>query len=175
MRSVPDVVINADPAQGLQICQADSGGCLSGRRFGGTSMAAPEWAAYAAALNAMLGANLGNANLRLYPLANTNAFHSAASLGSDFAHVGLGSPDFPQFGRLAPDRLNPGRGQPDSLGSGRPAGSSNADGSAPADGVTTALGQAFLTDANGFPISGKSVSLTPIGRRGYSSERRDRQ
>ena len=41
MRSVPDVVVDADPAQGLQICQADNGGCLSGRRFGGTSMAVP--------------------------------------------------------------------------------------------------------------------------------------
>jgi hypothetical protein len=157
MRSVPDVVIDADPAQGLQICQADLGGCLSGRRFGGTSMAAPEWAAYAAALNAMLGANLGNANLHLYPLANTNAFHSATSLGSDFAHVGLGSPDFLQL-RLALTGLSPGAASP-SLSVAFAAGA-NADGSAPADGVTTAVGQAVLTDDNGFPISGKSVSLT---------------
>jgi len=157
MRSIPDVAIDADPVQGLQICQADLGGCLSGRRFGGTSMAAPEWAAYAAALNAMLGANLGNANLHLYPLANTNAFHSAASLGSDFAHVGLGSPDFPQL-RLALTGLSPGAASP-SL-SVAFAGGSNADASAPADGVTTALAQAVLTDANGFPVSGKSVSVT---------------
>src|SRR5271155_5494487 len=159
MRSIPDVVIDADPEQGLQICQADSGGCLSGRRFGGTSMAAPEWAAYAAALNAMLGSNLGNANLHLYPLANTNAFHSASSLGSDFAHVGLGSPDFAQL-RLALTGLTPGAASP-TLSLAVAAGS-NADGSAPADGATTALGQAFLTDDNGFPISGKSVSLTPM-------------
>jgi hypothetical protein len=158
MRSIPDVAIDADPVQGLQICQADLGGCLSGRRFGGTSMAAPEWAAYAAALNAMLGSNLGNANLRLYPLANTNAFHSAASLGSDFAHVGLGSPDFPQL-RLGLTGLTPGAASP-SL-SVAFAGGSNADGTAPADGITTALAQAVLTDANGFPVSGKSVSLTP--------------
>jgi hypothetical protein len=157
MRSIPDVAIDADPVQGLQICQADLGGCLSGRRFGGTSMAAPEWAAYAAALNAMLGSNLGNANLHLYPLANTNAFHSAVSLGSDFAHVGLGSPDFPQL-RLALTGLSPGAASP-SL-SVAFAGGSNADASAPADGVTTALAQAVLTDANGFPVSGKSVSLT---------------
>jgi hypothetical protein len=157
MRSIPDVVIDADPEQGLQICQADSGGCLSGRRFGGTSMAAPEWAAYAAALNAMLGSNLGNANLHLYPLANTSAFHSASSLGSDFAHVGLGSPDFPQL-RLALTGLSPGAASP-SLSVAVAAGA-NADGSAPADGATTALGQTVLTDTNGLPISGKSVSLT---------------
>jgi Pro-kumamolisin, activation domain/Bacterial Ig-like domain (group 1)/Bacterial Ig-like domain (group 3) len=159
MRSIPDVVINADPAQGLQICQADLGGCLSGRRFGGTSMAAPLWAAYAAALNAMLGSNLGNANLHFYPLANTNAFHSASSLGSDFAHVGLGSPDFPQL-RLALTGLTPGAASP-TLSLAVTSGA-NADGSAPADGATTALGEAFLTDANGFPIRGKSVSLTPM-------------
>ena len=157
MRSVPDVVIDSDPAQGLQICQADLGGCLSGRRFGGTSMAAPEWAAYAATLNAMLGSNLGNANSQLYPLAGTNAFHSAASMGSDFAHVGLGSPDFPQL-RLALTGLTPGAPSP-SL-SVVAAGGANADASAPADGATTALAQTVLTDTNGFPISGKSVSLT---------------
>ncbi len=100
MRSVPDVVVDADPAQGLLICQADDGGCPSPLRFGGTSMAAPEWAAFAAELNAMLGTNLANANLFLYPLAGTDAFHSPASMGSDFAHVGLGSPNFLQL-RLA--------------------------------------------------------------------------
>ncbi len=157
MRSVPDVAIDADPAQGLQICQADAGGCLSGRRFGGTSMAAPEWAAYAAALNSMLGANLGNANLRFYPLAGTNAFHSAVSMGSDFAHVGLGSPDFPQL-RMALTGLSPGAASP-SLSVAAAAGG-NADGSAPADGATAAVAQAVLTDANDFPLAGKSVSLS---------------
>jgi len=157
MRSVPDVAIDADPAQGLQICQADAGGCLSGRRFGGTSMAAPEWAAYAAALNSMLGANLGNANLRFYPLAGTNAFHSAASMGSDFAHVGLGSPDFPQL-RMALTGLSPGAAS-SSLSIAAAAGG-NADGSAPADGATAAVAQTVLTDTNGFPIAGKSVSLS---------------
>ena len=112
MRSVPDVVINADPAQGLQICQADSGGCLSGRRFGGTSMAAPEWAAYAAALNAMLGANLGNANLHFYPLANTNAFHSAGIVG---IRLRARRPWIARFSTIADgaDRLDARRGQPE--------------------------------------------------------------
>ncbi|MGD0671513.1 MAG: Ig-like domain-containing protein [Candidatus Binatus sp.] len=157
MRSIPDVVVDADPAIGLQICQADTGGCLSGRRFGGTSMAAPEWAAYAAALNAMLGSNLGNANVALYPLAGTNAFHSAASMGSDFAHVGLGSPDLPQL-RLGLTGLSPGAASP-SLSTAAAAGA-NADASAPADGATIAVAQTVLTDANGFPLGGKSVSLS---------------
>src|SRR5271155_3863860 len=120
----------------------------------------------------MLGSNLGNANLHLYPLANTNAFHSATSLGSDFAHVGLGSPDFLQL-RQALTGLAAGAADPSlSFAS---AGGANADGSAPADGVTTAVAQAVLTDTNGFPISGKTVSLTPMFRQrhDYSSERRD--
>ena len=30
MRSVPDVVVNADPQLGLVICQANAGGCPTG-------------------------------------------------------------------------------------------------------------------------------------------------
>ena len=56
---------------------------------GGTSLAAPVWASFVAILNEAQGKNLGALNPRLYPLANTDAFHNAASIGSDFAHVGL--------------------------------------------------------------------------------------
>lgn len=58
-RSLPDVAINADPANGVIICQADNGGCPSGLSFGGTSLAAPEWAAFAAILNQAQGKDLG--------------------------------------------------------------------------------------------------------------------
>ncbi len=93
MRSVPDVVFNADPAIGVPICQAAEGGCPSGALFGGTSVAAPIWAALAALLNQANGANLGSFNAVAYPFAGTDAFHGPAELGSDFAHVGLGSPN----------------------------------------------------------------------------------
>ena len=56
-------------------------------------MATPTWAAFVAILNQQQGSNLGFLNPLLYPLANTEAFHTAASMGSDFAHVGLGSPN----------------------------------------------------------------------------------
>ena len=92
-RSVPDVVSNADPFHGVEVCQADDGGCPNGKQYGGTSMSAPEWAGYTALLNQSLGANLGFLNPVIYPLAGTDAFHNAASLTSDFAHVGLGSPN----------------------------------------------------------------------------------
>src|SRR5271155_580879 len=123
-------------------------------------MAAPEWAAYIADLNAMLGSNLGNANLHLYPLANTNAFHDAGALGSDFAHVGLGSPDFPQL-RLA--LSNGTLGGVSANGSAVTGAGSNQDGTAPADGKTTAEVLTVLSDDSMFPISGKSVSLRTNG------------
>ncbi len=95
MRSVPDVAINADPATvGMMICESGAGGCPSGLLYGGTSFAAPLWAAFTARLNQSLGVNVGAVNEALYPLADTAAFHDAASMGGDFAHVGLGSGDF---------------------------------------------------------------------------------
>ena len=90
---MPDVVINADPKAGVVLCQADAGGCPNGLLYGGTSNAAPLWAAITPDLNQSLGHNVGALNPLIYPLAGTNAFHSASSMGSDFAHVGLGSPN----------------------------------------------------------------------------------
>ena len=92
-RSVPDVSANADPAKGVYICQESAGGCPSGLLYGGTSKSAPAWAAYTALLNQANGSRLGFMNPLLYPLAATDAFHGPASMGSDFSHVGLGSPN----------------------------------------------------------------------------------
>jgi hypothetical protein len=99
-RSIPDVSAPADPAQGVLICQFDAGGCPSNFLYGGTSIAAPIWAAAVAVMNQRIGNNLGFLNAQIYPLANGSAFHSAASMGSDFAHVGLGSPNFGELKRL---------------------------------------------------------------------------
>ena len=92
MRSIPDVVSNADPAHGVVICNASEGGCPTGAQFGGTSLAAPTWAAFTALLNQTQGSNLGLLNSQLYALSANGVFHNAASMGSDFVHVGLGSP-----------------------------------------------------------------------------------
>ena len=92
-RSVPDVVSNADPKYGVQICQASDGGCPSGKIYGGTSGSAPAWAGFAALMNQAHQSNLGFLNPLIYPLAATPAFHNPASHGSDFAHMGLGSPN----------------------------------------------------------------------------------
>ncbi|WP_347261382.1 protease pro-enzyme activation domain-containing protein [Rudaea sp.] len=91
-RSIPDVVSNADPAHGVAICNASEGGCPTSALNGGTSFAAPTWAAFTALLNQTQGSNLGLLNPQLYALAANGVFHDAASMGSDFAHVGLGSP-----------------------------------------------------------------------------------
>ncbi len=93
MRSVPDLVASADPAGGVMICQASAGGCPTGAIYGGTSYTAPLLAAYTALINEAIGRNVGFLNEEIYPLAGTRAFNDAADLGSDFAHVGLGSPN----------------------------------------------------------------------------------
>jgi len=90
-RSVPDVSADADPNSGIGLYQADLGGLIC--CIGGTSMAAPAWAAGAALINQALGHLTGNWNAVLYAQRTTNAFHSPASMGSDFAHVGIGSFD----------------------------------------------------------------------------------
>ncbi len=154
-RSVPDLVINADPQYGMEICQADAGGCPNGFRYGGTSTAAPLWAAYAAILNEAQGANLGFANSLFYPLAGTDAFHSAASMGSDFAHVGIGSPNVNLLSLALRNQSVGTMADNDNshvyvAGGNRP----------PADGTTSALVVVALRDANGNTVSGKTVSLT---------------
>ncbi|HEX5124119.1 MAG TPA: protease pro-enzyme activation domain-containing protein [Rhodanobacteraceae bacterium] len=166
-RSVPDVAINADPATvGLMICQSAQGGCPSGLLYGGTSFAAPLWAALHARLVQALGEDLGDANLALYPLANTAAFHNAASMGSDFAHVGLGSGD---FGRMVLALSGETAGAVDANASGvtvymTPAlVSSPGFSGIPADGTTNASVVVTLRDAGGNLVGGKTVTLTASG------------
>lgn len=165
MRSVPDVVVNADPFHGMMICQAAGGGCPNGSLYGGTSMAAPTWAALAAGLNQRTGKQLGFLNPLLYPLANTAAFHNAASLSSDFTHVGLGSPSVgvlalmlsgQSAGAVSPTTSTVGAyGAPLSF-------VPSASGIA-ADGKTQAFVKVQLADANGNPVSGKTVTIAPSG------------
>jgi hypothetical protein len=153
-RSVPDLAPVADPRAGLQICQADAGGCPSGLLYGGTSMAAPEAAALVAHLDQVRGANIGNLNAALYPLAGTRAFHTATDLGSDFAHVGLGDLNLPAL-QLALEHAT--AGPVDAAGSGAVAVSG-----IPADGQKPGLVRVDLRDAQGHPVSGKVVTLTAV-------------
>ena len=98
MRSIPDVVTNADPNTGVEICQASAGGCPDNLFYGGTSIAGANLGGFfVAVINQAVGSNLGMANTALYPLANTSAYHDASSMGSDFEHVGLGSPNIDQM------------------------------------------------------------------------------
>ena len=163
-RSVPDVVVNADPAKGVMICQASGGGCPSGLLYGGTSFAAPEWAGFIAIINEALGSNLGNLNPLMY--AHPGAFHNAASMSpaSDFAHVGLGSPNLDAL-YLALSGKSAGAAD---------AGASTVTPYVPlaspyvvsgpagvfADGTTTGNIVVQLLDTSGNSIVGKSVSLS---------------
>jgi Pro-kumamolisin, activation domain len=152
MRSLPDLSMDADPLAGLELCEADAGGCPQGVFSGGTSMSAPLVAAQMADLNEALGHNLGDLNAVLYSLAGTNAFHTPQSMGSDFAHVGLGTPNittiYQYLSKTAP-------GAPSAAS---PAG---AIGEPQADGSQQGLVRVDLEDANGLPVGGKSVTLTP--------------
>ncbi len=163
MRSVPDVSAFADPLNGMLICQASHGGCPNGLVYGGTSLAAPVWAAYAAGLNASLGANLGALNPLIYPLAGTIAFHSSALLGTDFAHVGLGTPNLDAL-----DRLLAGvpLGAPDAAASQVFYSTALTQGFEappflviPADGQAAATVTVIVRDANEHTVGGKSVAL----------------
>lgn len=163
MRSIPDVVANADPRFGIQICQASDGGCPSSSIWGGTSMAAPAWAAYTALLNQAQGSNLGFLNPLLYPLANSDGFHDAASMGSDFAHVGLGSPNVNVLHvTLAGKTLGPASADLSAI---YPISRiEDVDtvaqlGGVPADGATPFYVIAVLRDAAGNTLSGKIVTL----------------
>ncbi len=153
MRSVPDVTAPADPAQGVLICQADNGGCPTSLLYGGTSIAAPIMAASVAVLNQTMATQLGFLNPQLYPLANGSAFHSAASMGSNFAHVGLGSPNFNELRRLL------------GAGSTGPANLTNSaivafPSSIPADGTSEAGVAVIVLDSNFYNVSGQNIALT---------------
>jgi kumamolisin len=99
-RGVPDVCGDANPETGYRI-RADG----SDQTVGGTSAVAPLWAGLIALLNQSLGAPLGFAQPRLYPLLGSAAFHDitsgdngsySAGPGWD-ACTGLGSPDGAQL------------------------------------------------------------------------------
>jgi hypothetical protein len=168
MRSIPDVAIRADPNDGLLICQQDNGGCPAGFLVGGTSMAAPEWAAVAASINQVQGKNIGAFNAVLYPLAATDGFHNAASMNSDFYHVGLGSPNPNVINRLLKGQTV---GLPVaanfSVSPVPPAApvtiNANGNFTVPADGQTSGGVRVTLVDANGNIVSGKTVTLTASG------------
>ena len=166
MRSVPDVAANADPQNGVSICRASAGGCPDGLSYGGTSAAAPLWAAFAALLNQSQGSNLGFFNPLVYPLVSTDAFHDAASMGTDFAHVGLGSPNLPRLhqrltaqtaGIASPSvsQVHAHLASNFSLANGDPRALP-----VPADGVAIAYVVVRLADALGNVVGGKTVSLS---------------
>lgn len=112
-RHVPDVSADADPNTGYSVfCSVTAAGCSSTSPWisvGGTSAAAPLWAAIAADTNQYLSGlskpTLGSANALLYTLFNTtqtftayhdvttgnNLFYNAAA-GYDLA-TGIGTPD----------------------------------------------------------------------------------
>lgn len=112
-RMVPDVSADANPSTGYSVyCSVTAAGCSSSSPWisvGGTSAAAPLWAAIATDTNQYLAAlgkpTLGSASASIYRLYNTSQTYSAyhdvttgnnlyysATTGYDSA-TGIGSPD----------------------------------------------------------------------------------
>ncbi|GAC1567843.1 MAG: hypothetical protein NVS3B14_15140 [Ktedonobacteraceae bacterium] len=85
-REVPDIALNADPAVGYVVyCTIPAAGCSSSSPFvavGGTSAAAPMWAAIVALADQYAlthgGNNLGFLNPLLYSLLNSSSLYSSA-------------------------------------------------------------------------------------------------
>ena len=150
---MPDLAFSSDPNYGVIICQAAAGGCPAPFMFGGTSFAAPALAAATAVMNHAAGIRLGQLNPQIYPLAGTSAFHTPAELGSDFSHVGLGSPVFNTLllrltGRVA-GAVSASQSQVKAI-SDRVA----------ANGTANTRVVVYLRDAEGNMIVGKTVSLS---------------
>ena len=117
-RQVPDVSINADPNTGYVVyCTIVAANCQPSAPFvhvGGTSMAAPMWAAITVLANQYIlahqGANLGFLNPTLYTLLNSSSLYSTAfhdvTSGSNLYYpattaydmvTGIGTPDVYSF------------------------------------------------------------------------------
>jgi kumamolisin len=92
------IIANADPATGYYM--------MSGGKFsvvGGTSAAAPVWAALIARLNAALGARIGNFNELLYSQYGPNGVLRDITVGNNDTHGRLGGRFAAQpAGTLAP-------------------------------------------------------------------------
>jgi hypothetical protein len=96
-RDVPDLAFASSPYHdGFLVCSA--GSCATNQFYveGGTSVAAPTFAAIAALLNQWTQHPLGNINPTLYLLASysPDAFHDITS-GNSIVPCGVGSPDCP--------------------------------------------------------------------------------
>lgn len=106
-RVVPDVAASADPAYGYPV-QVDGARVV----YGGTSAAAPAWAAVVAAINAKTGERIGFLNPHVYEWAlagergtnavtqGNNGAYSAAPGDITNACCGVGTPDVEELVRL---------------------------------------------------------------------------
>jgi hypothetical protein len=163
-RSIPDVVANADPRAGAAICQDNAGGCPLNVLIGATSLATATWAAWGAILNQAGGVNLGFLNPLLYNVAGPDGFHDAASMGSDFAHVGLGSPNLNLLHLLLSGQtVGVADASVSEVLSFVPAvpGTGLVPLGVPADGTSQGAVLVRLRDTNGNSVGGKAVSLSP--------------
>ncbi|HEY1949739.1 MAG TPA: hypothetical protein VGG97_22195 [Bryobacteraceae bacterium] len=119
MRDVPDLALASSPYHdGFLVCSA--GSCATDQFYveGGTSVAAPAFAAIVALLHQEMQQALGNINPTLYLLASysLDAFHDITS-GNNIVPCAAGSPDCPAETGLIGFTAAPGYDQVTGLGS----------------------------------------------------------
>ncbi|GAA2134267.1 hypothetical protein GCM10009760_11360 [Kitasatospora kazusensis] len=177
MRTVPDVSSNADPQSGFAIYTQGTS-AAGWQVYGGTSAAAPLWSGYAALYNQKASAagqaNLGEANPKLYSVANSasykNTFHDVTSgANQDFSTksgydqvTGWGTP---VADSLATALLNSGGTQTgNTVTVTAPANQTGVTGTAVSlqvKGSDSATGQTLSYSATGLP-AGLSISSTGL-------------
>jgi hypothetical protein len=178
MRHVPDVSADADPASGYSVyCTVSASNCSGWLTIGGTSAAAPLWAAIATDINGYLASqgksSLGSINSTLYSLFNTsqnyapyhditsgnNLYYNATS-GYDVAS-GIGSPD---AWNIARDVAGGNGGGNDFSISASPNNLSIAQGSSGSSTISTAVTSGSAATVNltaSVSPAGPTVTLSP--------------
>ena len=95
------------------------------------------------------------------PLANTSAFHSAASMGSDFSHVGLGSPNLNTLHlKLSGQTAGPPSEATSEVGYFATNGMPGQNTPVAADGTSKGFVVVRLSDAATNTVAGKTITLT---------------
>jgi subtilase family serine protease len=77
MRGVPDVAADANPHTGFPVVTSDASGSYTISGHGGTSAAAPTWAAIIALADQYAKRHVGFVNPAIYQIARSSHYHQA--------------------------------------------------------------------------------------------------
>ncbi len=151
MRNVPDVSLNADPQTGYAVYLTNPGKTAAFGVFGGTSAAAPLWAAFTGLVNEQravfgLSSTAGFLNPALYTLAQSgqyvSVFHDISDSSNNLKYVA-------------------GPGYDNATGLGTFIGDQLLDALSPSTNTPVTL-SGSVVDTNGKPVPNASISITTL-------------